>query len=68
MKEFMTAAAVRAVRTMAQTAISVIGIGAAMTEVDWLQVGSAAALSGILSVLTSLTTGLPEVPAHSERK
>lgn len=59
-KRWIKAAAVRAVKTMAQTAIATIGVTAAVHEVNWLMVLSTAALSGILSVLTSLA-GLPEV-------
>lgn len=59
-KEFWVAAAIRAIRTCAQTAVSVIGVSAVMSEVDWLYVGSASLLAGILSVLTSIATGLPE--------
>ena len=59
-KEWLKAAAVRAVKTMAQTAIATIGVSAAMNEVDWLAVGSSSVLAGILSVLTSVA-GLPEV-------
>lgn len=54
------AAGVRAVKTMAQTAIATIGTTAVMSGVDWIMVGSATALSGILSVLTSVA-GLPEL-------
>ena len=59
-KEWLKAAAVRAVKTVAQTAVATIGTAAVMGEVDWLMVGSAALLSGILSLLTSIA-GLPEV-------
>lgn len=59
-KTWIKAAAVRAVKTVAQTAIATIGTSAVMGEVNWLAVGSASLLSGILSVLTSVA-GLPEV-------
>lgn len=58
--KWVKAAAVRAVKTIAQTAVATIGTTAAMAEVDWLMVGSTALLAGILSVLTSVA-GLPEV-------
>lgn len=59
-KEWLKAAAVRAIKTVAQTAVATIGTAAAIGEVDWLMVGSAALLSGVLSLLTSIA-GLPEV-------
>ena len=60
-KKWLKAAAVRAVRTMAQSALSIIGTSAVLGDVNWIMVGSAAALAGILSILTSIVTGLPEV-------
>ena len=60
MKKLMKAAAIRAVRTVAQTAIAAIGTSALISDVDWLTVVSASLLAGILSVLTSIVTGLPE--------
>ena len=60
-KEFWKAALIRAVRTIAQTAIATIGTTALLDEVKWLQVASASALAGILSILNSIATGLPEV-------
>ena len=56
------AAAVRAVKTIAQTAVATVGTAAVMGEVNWAMVVSAAALSGVLSLLTS-AAGLPEVQA-----
>ena len=60
-KEFWVAAGIRSLRTVCQTAVSVIGVSAVLSEVDWLYVGSASLLAGILSILTSIATGLPEV-------
>ena len=57
---WVKAAAVRAVKTMAQTAVATIGVAAVMQEVNWIATGSAALLAGVLSVLTSVA-GLPEV-------
>lgn len=62
MKDFIRAAAIRAVRTIAQTAIAVIGTSAVLEEVNWWAVLSASVLAGILSILTSVVTDLPEAP------
>lgn len=59
-KKWIKAAAVRAVKTMAQTGVATIGTSAVMGEVNWIMVGSASLLAGVLSVLTSIA-GLPEV-------
>lgn len=59
-KQWAKATAVRAIKTVAQTAIATIGVSAVMTDVNWVAVCSASLLAGILSVLTSVA-GLPEV-------
>lgn len=64
-KKWAKAAGIRAVKTMAQTAVATIGVSALMSEVNWLVVGSSSLLAGILSVLTSVT-GLPEVSEVEE--
>lgn len=59
-QKWWKAAAVRALKTVAQTAIASLGTSAVLSDVNWLIVGSASALAGILSLLTSLA-GIPEV-------
>ena len=59
-KEWWYAAGIRAIKTIAQSAIAAIGVSAAIDEVDWLKVGGTALLAGVLSLLTSIA-GLPEV-------
>lgn len=63
-KSWIKAAAVRSIKTVAQTAVATIGTSAVMGEVNWIAVGSASLLAGILSLLTSIA-GLPEVPVES---
>lgn len=60
-RSWWKAAGVRCIKTMAQSAIGVIGASLVLSDVDWLVVASAAGLAGILSLLTSVA-GLPEVP------
>ncbi len=62
-KRWWKAAGVRAVKTVAQTAVATIGTAAVLGQVDWLMVGSAALLAGVLSLLTSIG-GLPEVEVN----
>lgn len=59
-KAWVKAALVRAVKTLAQTAVATIGTTAVLSEVDWVMVASASALAAVLSILTSVA-GLPEV-------
>lgn len=60
---WIKAAGIRAIKTVAQTAVATIGTAAAMGNVDWLMVGSASLLAGILSLLTSVA-GLPELKSE----
>lgn len=60
-KRFFLAAGIRALRTLAQTAVATIGTTALIEDVNWPVVASASILAAILSLLTSLATGLPEV-------
>ena len=66
-KEWFKAAAIRALKTIAQTAIATIGTAAVIGQVDWILVGSASLMAGILSILTSIA-GLPEVKKTEEIK
>ena len=63
-KQWLKAAGVRAVKTVAQTAVATIGASAVISEVDWILVVSASLLAGVVSLLTSIA-GLPEVPAET---
>lgn len=67
MKKFFGAALIRAIRTCAQTALATIGSAAILSEVNWAVVISASVLAGILSILTSIATGLPEAPKEEQK-
>ena len=66
MDEFMKATAIRAIKTVCQTAVATIGTAMVISDVNWQMVVSASILAGILSVLTSIATGLPEVQPAEE--
>lgn len=66
-KNWWKAAGVRAVKTIAQTAVATIGASAVLSQVDWLTVVSASILAGVLSVLTSVS-GLPEVSKETNKQ
>ena len=59
-KQWLKASLVRAIKTVSQTAVSLIGVGTVMSDIDWVMVLSASLLAGILSILTSIA-GIPEV-------
>ena len=64
-KNWLKAAGIRAVKTVAQTAVATIGTSAVLGDVNWIMVASASALAGILSLLTSIA-GIPEVNERDE--
>ena len=60
-KKFCKAIAIRAISTVCQTAVALIGAATFIEDVNWIAITSASLLSGVVSVLTSIATGLPEV-------
>ena len=65
-KDFWRAAGIRALHTVAQTMLAMIGTAAVLSDVDWVQVLSASALAAIISLLKSLAIGMPEVPSENQ--
>ena len=65
-KKWAIAALIRAIRTFAQSMVAMIGVGAAFNEVDWLKALSVSGVAFVLSILTSLATGLPEAEDEPE--
>ena len=63
MKQWIKAAGIRAIKTVAQTAVAMIGTSVVISEVDWVMVASASVFSGVLSLLTSVA-GLPELKSE----
>ena len=61
-KNWLKAAAVRSIKTIAQTALGMVSVGMVLSEIDWVMVASASVVAGIYSLLTSVA-GLPEVEA-----
>lgn len=61
MYTFVKASSIRCLKTVCQTAVAMISTSSLMGEVDWFAVISSSALAGLLSILTSIATGLPEV-------
>lgn len=67
-KEFWKAAFVRAIRTLCQTALALIGTSAVMQDINWIELLSASCLAAIVSLLTSVVTGLPEAKKSSNKE
>jgi hypothetical protein len=67
-KKWAIAALIRAIRTFAQSMVAMIGVGAAFNEIDWLKALSVSGVAFVLSILTSLATGLPEAEDEPEGK
>lgn len=65
-KEFIVAMLIRAVWTMAETALGMVTVGAALSEVQWVHIASVSAVAGIYSIIKSLAVGLPEIMPKKE--
>lgn len=64
-KLWLKCASIRAIKTIAQTAVALVSVGTVMSDINWVQVASASLLAGILSILTSIA-GIPEVEEKEE--
>lgn len=64
-KLWLKCASIRAIKTIAQTAVALVSVGTVMSDINWIQVASASLLAGILSILTSIA-GIPEVEEKEE--
>ena len=67
MKQFLKAMLIRAIKTFAQTFVSLVMVGSAVADNDWLNVLSVSAVAFVLSCMTSVATGLPEAPLEEDR-
>jgi cell division FtsZ-interacting protein ZapD len=65
-KEFWKSALIRAIKTVAQTLLSSITVGQALSDINWITILSISVVAGICSILTSIITGLPEVETDGE--
>lgn len=65
-KEFWKSALIRAIKTIAQTLLSTITVGQALSDINWITILSISVVAGICSILTSIVTGLPEVKNDGE--
>ena len=65
-KEFWKSALIRAIKTIAQTLLSSITVGQALSDINWITILSISVVAGICSILTSIITGLPEVESDGE--
>ena len=66
-KTFAVAALVRSLRTFAQTFVGFVAVGAALSDIPWLEALSVSAVAALLSILTSIITGLPEVDGEKQK-
>lgn len=67
MKQFLKAMLIRAIKTFAQTFVSLVMVGSAVADNDWLNILSVSVVAFVLSCMTSVATGLPEAPLEEDR-